>query len=82
MLSWLNKETQVSITRCSQPLVGVTTKRSRDDEKYIQQIIDANPQGHKLYIMDARPKVNAQANRVGNLDSVPILVAIIWETDI
>ena len=64
VLSWLNKETQVSITRCSQPLVGVTTKRSRDDEKYIQHIIDANPQGHKLYIMDARPKVNAQANRV------------------
>jgi len=56
----------VSITRSSQPLVGVG-KRSRDDEKYVQTILEANPQGHKLYIMDARPKVNAYANMVSEL---------------
>ncbi|KAF6040646.1 hypothetical protein EB796_001059 [Bugula neritina] len=63
VLSWLNKETQVSITRCSQPLVGVTTKTSRDDENYLHHIMEANHQGQKLFIIDARPKVNAQANR-------------------
>ena len=63
MLAWLNKETQVSITRCAQPLVGVRAKRNQEDETYVQFIMEANPQGHKLYIMDARPKVNAQANK-------------------
>ncbi|XP_067949283.1 myotubularin-related protein 2-like isoform X2 [Watersipora subatra] len=64
VLSWINKETQVSITRCSQPLVGFGSSRSPDDQKYIHQIMDANPQGHKLYIIDGRPRLNAQANKV------------------
>lgn len=41
---------------CSQPLVGVGGKRCREDERYIQLIMDANAQSHKLYIMDARPR--------------------------
>lgn len=56
VLSWLHPETQASITRCAQPLVGVTGKRNRVDEKYLQMIMDANAQSHKLIIMDARPK--------------------------
>ncbi|RWS24072.1 myotubularin-related protein 2-like protein, partial [Leptotrombidium deliense] len=63
VLSWLHPETQASITRCSQPLVGVSGKRSRDDERYIQTIMDANAQSHKIYIMDARPNTNAVANK-------------------
>ncbi|XP_018008374.1 myotubularin-related protein 2 isoform X2 [Hyalella azteca] len=63
VLSWLHPESQASITRCAQPLVGVAAKRSKDDEDYVQQIMDANAQSHKIYIMDARPNVNAVANK-------------------
>lgn len=38
-------------------------KRSREDERYIQLIMDANAQAHKLFIMDARPSANAIANK-------------------
>jgi myotubularin-related protein 1/2 len=56
VLSWIHPESQATITRCSQPLVGVSGKRSREDERYIQLIMDANAQSHKLFIMDARPR--------------------------
>ena len=63
VLSWLHPETQASITRCSQPLTGLSGHRSVDDEKYIQLIMDANAQSHKIFIMDARPQTNALANK-------------------
>ncbi|XP_046985481.1 myotubularin-related protein 2 isoform X1 [Schistocerca americana] len=63
VLSWIHPESQATITRCSQPLVGVGGKRSREDERYIQLIMDANAQSHKLFIMDARPSANAIANK-------------------
>lgn len=56
VLSWIHPESQATITRCAQPLVGVSGKRSRDDECYIQHIMDANAQSHKIFIMDARPR--------------------------
>ncbi|XP_076117049.1 phosphatidylinositol-3,5-bisphosphate 3-phosphatase MTMR2-like [Mytilus galloprovincialis] len=62
VLSWIHPESQATITRSSQPLVGVANRRNKDDEAYIQMIMDANAQSHKLYIMDARPSVNALAN--------------------
>ena len=37
-------------------------KRSSYDEKMISLIMDANAQSHRIYIYDARPKVNAVAN--------------------
>ena len=46
-------------------MVGVANRRNKEDEGYIQMIMDANAQSHKLYIMDARPSVNAMANMVG-----------------
>lgn len=63
VLSWIHPESQATITRCSQPLVGVSGKRCKEDEKYIQLIMDANAQSHKLFIMDARPSANAIANK-------------------
>ncbi|XP_014249067.1 myotubularin-related protein 2 [Cimex lectularius] len=63
VLSWIHPDSQATLTRCSQPLVGVSGKRSRDDEKYIQLIMDANAQSHKLFICDARPSTNAIANK-------------------
>jgi len=62
VLSWLHPESLASITRCSQPLVGVAGKRCKEDERLIQNIMDANAQSHRIYIYDARPKVNAVAN--------------------
>lgn len=64
VLSWIHPESQATITRSSQPMVGVAGKHNKEDERYIQMIMDANAQSHKLYIMDARPFVNAVANRV------------------
>ncbi|XP_063973236.1 myotubularin-related protein 2 isoform X3 [Diachasmimorpha longicaudata] len=63
VLSWIHPESQATITRCAQPLVGVGGKRSREDERYVQFIMDANAQSHKLFIMDARPMANAIANK-------------------
>lgn len=56
VLSWIHPESQATITRASQPLVGLGAKRSCEDEGYIQLIIEANAQSHKLFIMDARPR--------------------------
>lgn len=63
VLSWLHPMNNASITRCSQPNVSVVRNRNKDDEKYIQAILEANLQCHKLFIMDARPKINAVANQ-------------------
>lgn len=51
------------ITRCSQPLVGMSGKRNKDDERYLDLIREANGT-IKLTIYDARPNVNAVANKV------------------
>ncbi|XP_018604264.1 phosphatidylinositol-3,5-bisphosphate 3-phosphatase MTMR2 isoform X2 [Scleropages formosus] len=64
VLSWIHPESQATVTRCSQPMVGVNGKRCKEDEKYLQAIMDANAQSHKLFIFDARPSVNAVANKM------------------
>ncbi|XP_077448491.1 phosphatidylinositol-3,5-bisphosphate 3-phosphatase MTMR2 [Stigmatopora argus] len=64
VLSWIHPESQATVTRCSQPMVGINGKRSKEDEKYLQTIMDANAQSHKLFIFDARPSVNAAANKM------------------
>jgi len=62
ILSWIHPQSLATITRCSQPLTGMSGKRSKEDEKMISLILDANAQSHRIYIYDARPKVNAVAN--------------------
>ena len=64
VLSWMHPDSQATICRCAQPLVSMANNRSEPDEKYIQTIMDANAQSHRIFIMDARPKVNAMANIV------------------
>ncbi|KAM6354143.1 myotubularin isoform 5-T6 [Alca torda] len=63
VLSWIHPETQAVIMRCSQPLVGMSGKRNKDDERYLDIIREANGQISKLTIYDARPNVNAVANK-------------------
>ncbi len=60
----MHPDSLATICRCSQPLVGVSSNRCKADEKYIQAIMDANAQSHRIYIMDARPKVNSMVNIV------------------
>ncbi|XP_056156352.1 myotubularin [Lampris incognitus] len=62
VLSWIHRENQAVITRCSQPLVGMSGKRNKDDERYLDLVREANSTV-KLIIYDARPNVNAVANK-------------------
>ena len=62
-LSWFNSRTGASITRCSQPLTGVTKKTSPDDANLISAIKEAQGSADaKLHLLDARPRANAIAN--------------------
>ncbi|KAM6144223.1 myotubularin isoform 3-T3 [Erethizon dorsatum] len=63
VLSWIHPENKTAIVRCSQPLVGMSGKRNKDDEKYLDAIRETNKQNSKLTIYDARPSVNAVANK-------------------
>ncbi|XP_061213980.1 myotubularin-related protein 1 isoform X1 [Neopsephotus bourkii] len=63
VLSWIHPESQATITRCSQPSVGPNDKRCKEDEKYLQTIMDANAQSHKLIIFDARQNSVADTNK-------------------
>ncbi len=63
VLSWVKYENRnVAILRSSQPLCGVTGKRSFWDEMYLKNISDLNETNKSLHIMDARPYINALAN--------------------
>ena len=68
VLSWIHPESQATVTRCSQPMVGVSGKRSKEDEKYLQAIMDSNAQSHKIFIFDAWPSVSAVANKAKGRD--------------
>lgn len=63
VLSWIHPETQASIVRCSQPLVGPSDRRCKEDERLLQVIMDANAQSHKLSIFDARQSSVALSNK-------------------
>ncbi|TKR93014.1 hypothetical protein L596_007549 [Steinernema carpocapsae] len=74
VLSWISPDSSAAITRSSQPLVGMTSRRSAEDEKYLEMIVEANANSHQLPIFDARPSVNAKVNRAkggGFEDSYP-----------
>ncbi|XP_067404230.1 myotubularin-related protein 1 isoform X8 [Emydura macquarii macquarii] len=63
VLSWIHPESQATIMRCSQPQVGLNDKRCKEDEKYLQTIMDANAQSHKLIVFDARQNSVADTNK-------------------
>ncbi|XP_053271941.1 myotubularin-related protein 1a isoform X1 [Pleuronectes platessa] len=64
VLSWIHPESQATIVRCSQPLVGPSDRRCKEDEGFFQIIMDANAQSHKLTIFDARQGSVAVTNKV------------------
>ncbi|XP_050949444.1 myotubularin-related protein 1b isoform X3 [Labeo rohita] len=63
VLSWIHPESQATIVRCGQPQVGPSDRRCREDERYLQTILDANAQSHKLCIFDARQSTVADTNK-------------------
>ncbi|ETO25627.1 hypothetical protein RFI_11511 [Reticulomyxa filosa] len=64
-MTWKERHSNVAMFRCSQPQVGVTGQRSNADEWMIEKIVEANDSVRDsiLYVMDARPKLNAQLNK-------------------
>ncbi|CAI4222385.1 unnamed protein product [Auanema sp. JU1783] len=63
VLCWHHPQSQAAITRSSQPLSGMTNRKSADDEDYLEMIMSANAECYSLSIYDARPLVNARLNR-------------------
>lgn len=61
-LSYYHKSTKAAICRCAQPLAGLNT-RSSEDEQMLEAIVKSNPASTDMYIIDTRPKINAMANR-------------------
>uniref|UniRef100_A0A1A8P4E8 phosphatidylinositol-3,5-bisphosphate 3-phosphatase n=1 Tax=Nothobranchius pienaari TaxID=704102 RepID=A0A1A8P4E8_9TELE len=69
VLSWIHPESQATIVRCSQPLVGPLDRRCKEDERLLQIIMDANAQSHKLTIFDARQSNIAVTNKSKTKDA-------------
>ncbi|KAI8802280.1 Myotubularin-like phosphatase domain-containing protein, partial [Cladochytrium replicatum] len=66
VLSYLHGKNMVSITRSSQPMVGLKNSRSIQDEKLIEAIFESSeafvkPASQQNMIIDARPTANAMA---------------------
>lgn len=61
----LTQQSTAAILRSSQPLCGLTHKRGDKDEHYLQVVHNINTFNtlEKTFIVDARPHVNAIANR-------------------
>ncbi|KAJ6247264.1 myotubularin-related [Anaeramoeba flamelloides] len=61
VLSYYYRKNLTTITRSSQPKVGLTRSRCIEDEKLLKEIA-ATTENDKLSILDCRPKKNALAN--------------------
>eukprot|EP00833_Pecoramyces_ruminatium_P000902 jgi/Orpsp1_1/1174934/evm.model.c7180000052007.2 len=66
VLSYLHKKNNMSITRSSQPMVGIKQNRSIQDEKLVEEIFSTAKENkspnYKNLIVDARSSTNAMAN--------------------
>lgn len=70
VLSYIHRLNGCTITRASQPMVGLKLNRSLQDEKLVLSIFDTTAQQPDVYgstasghlIVDARPTANAMAN--------------------
>jgi len=63
VLSWVHPKKRVCIVRSSQPMVGITRARCKEDEELVD-LIRRTSGSEKLLIIDCRPKANAWANTV------------------
>ena len=61
-LVYFDKHSGASISRASQPLGGITSRRNAKDENLIRAIYDANTNGTELRIIDCRSRMAAMGN--------------------
>jgi len=61
-LCWKHPTKPITLSRCSQPKVGITFNSSEADRNYIEAIRLTNNLSSTLYFVDARPKVSAIGN--------------------
>uniref|UniRef100_A0A6B2L0V2 Myotubularin phosphatase domain-containing protein n=1 Tax=Arcella intermedia TaxID=1963864 RepID=A0A6B2L0V2_9EUKA len=64
-LCWKHPTQPITITRCSQPKIGIAFNSSTEDKHLIEAIRQSNPLSPTLYLVDARPKVSAIGNVIG-----------------
>ena len=69
VVTWFDPTTGVSIARCSQPMVGMNSKRCVEDEKLVLAYgaLPGRPLRngtHRYCLVDARSKVATQGNRL------------------
>ncbi|XP_025086594.1 myotubularin-related protein 6-like isoform X2 [Pomacea canaliculata] len=62
VLSYLHRENQAAVTRCSQPLSGFSA-RCLEDEQLLDAVLRSNPKSSFMYVVDTRPKINAMINK-------------------
>ncbi|OUM65413.1 hypothetical protein PIROE2DRAFT_41713, partial [Piromyces sp. E2] len=66
VLSYIHRKNGMSITRSSQPMVGIKQNRSMQDEKLVEEIFATSSKNKspnfKNLIVDARSSTNAMAN--------------------
>ena len=62
-LSWMHPDSRAAVVRCAQPLVGITGKKSPADEKLFYLMRESLPVKKPLLLLDARPYMNAYANK-------------------
>ncbi|KAK3099384.1 hypothetical protein FSP39_003635, partial [Pinctada imbricata] len=55
-LSYLHRNNQAAICRCSQPLAGFSA-RCVEDEQMLHSILKSNPKSKFMYVVDTRPKI-------------------------
>lgn len=65
-LVYYDRYTGASITRASQPLVGVSSNRNAKDENLIRAIYDANTNGTELQILDCRSRMATLGNMIAH----------------
>ncbi|EKX40604.1 hypothetical protein GUITHDRAFT_75440 [Guillardia theta CCMP2712] len=64
IMVWKSPRGESVICRSAQPLPGLFRMRNKEDERLVGLIRAANTSPAPLYIIDARPHTNAQANTV------------------
>ncbi|MDP2438857.1 MAG: myotubularin family protein, partial [archaeon] len=64
VLTWKHPTSDATLCRSSQPNVGLLGSGDRSDEMLMEAIKASNPNSATLHLCDARPKVNAEANKL------------------
>ncbi|GAM26441.1 hypothetical protein SAMD00019534_096160 [Acytostelium subglobosum LB1] len=61
-ICWIHSLHRSTISRCSQPRVGIFKSKCNEDEEYLRVITKSNTNCKILTVMDSRPMANAKAN--------------------